>query len=92
MFLPSVHAESDTEILLKFIQENPLGILIRGINSSSQNFFQCTHVPFVLGLPGTGDNESPNPQLRAHIARQNPQVKAMLEAVDGKPSSVLSLV
>ncbi|KAE8418730.1 putative FMN-binding domain-containing protein [Aspergillus pseudocaelatus] len=91
MFLPSVHAESDTDVLLKFIQENPLGILITGINSSSQDFLQCTHVPFVLDLPGTGDNKSPTPQLRAHIAKQNPQVKAMLEAVDGKSPGVLSL-
>ncbi|KAJ1714789.1 transcriptional regulator [Aspergillus flavus] len=78
MFLPNVHAESETEVLFKFIKENPLGILITGINSSSQNFL-------------TGDNESTAPQLRAHIAKQNPQVKAMLETLDGKPSGVLSL-
>ena len=69
MFLPNVHAESETEVLLKFIKENPLGILITGINSSSQNFLQCTHVPFVLDLPSTGGNESTAPRLRAHIAR-----------------------
>ncbi|KAE8403631.1 putative FMN-binding domain-containing protein [Aspergillus pseudonomiae] len=91
MFLPSVHAESDTDVLFQFIQENPLGILITGINSSTQDFLQCTHVPFVLDIPGTGDNISATPQLRAHIAKQNPQAKAMIEAVDGKPPGVLSL-
>lgn len=45
----------------------------------------------MLDLPSTGDNESTAPQLRAHIAKQNPQVKAMLETLDGKPSGVLSL-
>ncbi|PYI11010.1 putative transcriptional regulator [Aspergillus sclerotiicarbonarius CBS 121057] len=89
MFIPTVHAESNTEVLLQFIKENPLGILITGIDSTSQDFLQCTHVPFVLDLPGT---ESPAAQLRAHIAKQNPQVKAMIEKTEnGKPSGVFSL-
>ncbi|OOF97581.1 hypothetical protein ASPCADRAFT_144226 [Aspergillus carbonarius ITEM 5010] len=86
MFLPDVHAETDTEVLLQFIKENPLGLLITGIDSSSHDFLQCTHVPFVLDLPSA---ESTAPQLRAHIAKQNPQVKAMIE--NGKPSGILSL-
>jgi predicted FMN-binding regulatory protein PaiB len=68
MFLPSVHAEPDTEVLLQFIWENQLGILITGLSFSQQDFLQCTHVPFVLELP-----EQPGkaePCLRAHIAKQ----------------------
>ncbi|KAJ8097198.1 putative FMN-binding domain-containing protein [Lipomyces tetrasporus] len=65
MFLPAVHAETDTAVLLQFIRENPLGILITGIQSSQQAFLQCSQVPF------------------------NPQVKAMIEAVDSKPRNVL---
>ncbi|PYH92156.1 hypothetical protein BO71DRAFT_485675 [Aspergillus ellipticus CBS 707.79] len=45
MFLPSVHAETDTIILHQFIRENPLGMLITGV-TSSLDFLQCTHVPF----------------------------------------------
>ncbi|KAI9931719.1 hypothetical protein ASPWEDRAFT_37419 [Aspergillus wentii DTO 134E9] len=88
MFLPNIHAERDTEALLQFIKENPFGILITGINSASHDFLQCTHVPFVLDVP-EGENE--NPQLRAHIAKQNPQAKAMIEKLDGQPPGILSL-
>ncbi|KAJ5287735.1 hypothetical protein N7478_003421 [Penicillium angulare] len=89
MFLPSVHAEQDTEVLLQFIRENPLGILITGLKSSEQDFLQCTHVPWVLDLPEESGGE--NAHIRAHIAKQNPQVKAMIEAVDEKPPNVLEL-
>ncbi|KAJ6021818.1 hypothetical protein N7540_007322 [Penicillium herquei] len=89
MFLPSVHAETDTEALLQFIRENPLGILITGLKSSEQDFLQCTHVPWVLDVPENSEDSSP--RIRAHIAKQNPQVKAMIEAVDQKPPNVLEL-
>ncbi|KAJ5103598.1 hypothetical protein N7532_004127 [Penicillium argentinense] len=89
MFLPSVHAETDKEVLLQFIKENPLGILITGQNSSQVDFLQCTHVPCVLDLPE--EYGGAEPRLRAHIAKQNPQVKAMIEAVDEKPPNVLEL-
>ncbi|KAJ5709304.1 transcriptional regulator [Penicillium malachiteum] len=89
MFLPSVHAETDTDVLLQFIRENPLGILITGLKSSEQDFLQCTHVPWVLDVPEK--SEDSNPRIRAHIAKQNPQVKAMIEAVDQKPPNVLEL-
>jgi transcriptional regulator len=89
MFLPSVHAETDKEVLLQFIKENPLGLLITGQNSAQVDFLQCTHVPCVLDLPEEyGGTE---PRIRAHIAKQNPQVKAMIEAVDEKPPNVLEL-
>ncbi|RMZ38714.1 transcriptional regulator [Aspergillus flavus] len=44
-----------------------------------------------LTSPAQVTTNQPPPQLRAHIAKQNPQVKAMLETLDGKPSGVLSL-
>ncbi|KZF19160.1 hypothetical protein L228DRAFT_224863 [Xylona heveae TC161] len=89
MFLPSVHAETDEAVLLEFIRENPLGVLITSIESSHHDFLQCTHVPFVLDLPEEPGRSKP--RLRAHIAKQNPQTKAMIEAVDGKPPNVLEL-
>ncbi|PYI09192.1 transcriptional regulator [Aspergillus sclerotiicarbonarius CBS 121057] len=87
MFLPAVHSEPDRNVLLQFIKENPLGILITGIGSSQHDFLQCTHALFVLDQP----DESNPPRHRAHIAKQNPQVKAMLETVDDKPPGVLQL-
>ena len=89
MFLPSVHAETDKEVLLQFIKENPLGLLITGQNSTQVDFLQCTHVPCVLDLPE--EYGGAEPRLRAHIAKQNPQVKAMIEAVNEKPPNVLEL-
>ncbi|EHA18804.1 transcriptional regulator family: UAF complex subunit Rrn10 [Aspergillus niger] len=91
MFFASTHAETDEELLLQFIKENPLGMLITGIESSAQDFLQCTHVPFVLDPPKTEENPSSNPQLRAHIAKQNPQAKTMLELTNGAPPNILPL-
>ncbi|KAE8151435.1 transcriptional regulator [Aspergillus avenaceus] len=85
MFISSVHAETDTATLLQFIRENPLGMLITGIESSL-DFLQCTHVPCVLDLPQEAGQSFPNGRLRAHIAKQNPQVKGMIEALDNKPN------
>ncbi|KAH3225453.1 hypothetical protein KXV81_003717 [Aspergillus fumigatus] len=85
MFLPPVHAETDTAVLLQFIRENPLGLLITGIKSS-QNFLQCTHVPFVLDTPEESTELAPKGRLRAHIAKKNPQVTAMIEGLERKPS------
>ncbi|CAG8025263.1 unnamed protein product [Penicillium salamii] len=83
MFLPSVHAETDDAVLLQFIRENPLGMLITGINSSL-DFLQCTHVPVVLDAPEDCDDSAPQGRLRAHIAKQNPQVKGMIESLESK--------
>lgn len=85
MFIPAVHEEKETAALLQFIHENPLGMLITGVKSSSHNFLQCTHAPFILDAaaasePNTSDS-SPG-RLRAHIAKQNPQVKGIIEALD----------
>ncbi|PLB49125.1 hypothetical protein P170DRAFT_475441 [Aspergillus steynii IBT 23096] len=89
MFLPSVHAETDRDVLLQFIRENPLGMLITGINSSQHSYLQCTHVPFVLDAHD--DSNASEPRLRAHIAKKNPQAQALIEGVDNKPPSILDL-
>lgn len=82
MFIPSAHAETETPVLFQFIRENPLGMLITGIGSS-QDFLQCTHAPFILDPPKETDN-TPYGCLRAHIAKQNPQVKGMIEHLENK--------
>lgn len=89
MFLPPVHAETDTGVLYQFIRENPLGLLITGIKSS-QDFLQCTHAPFVLDNSEETTSSAPQGRLRAHIAKQNPQVRGMIEELASKPN-VLNL-
>ena len=79
MFIQSAHAETDKDVLYQFIRESTLGMLITGINSSL-DFLQCTHVPCVLDLPGEAGESAPNGRLRAHIAKQNPQTKGIIEA------------
>lgn len=81
MFIPPVHEEKETAALLQFIHENPLGMLITGVKSSSHNFLQCTHAPFILdAAPDPDSSDSPG-RLRAHIAKQNPQIKGIVEAL-----------
>ncbi|CAI7618411.1 unnamed protein product [Penicillium palitans] len=87
MFLPPVHAEPESSVLFQFIRENPLGMLITGIKSS-QEFLQCTHAPFVLDLPEETTGSPPQGRLRAHIAKQNPQVKGMIEELVTKSNIV----
>lgn len=89
MFLPPIHAETDTTVLLQFIRENSLGMLITGVKSS-QEFLQCTHVPFVLDSPEDIDDSAHQGYLRAHIAKQNPQVRGMIEELENK-SNVFEL-
>ncbi|KAG2419120.1 hypothetical protein HFD88_002224 [Aspergillus terreus] len=80
MYTQPVHAESSTEVLLEFIRQNPLGVLTTGIPSAVHPFLQSTHIPFVLDQHANG--ESPiKGSLRGHMARQNPQSKAMIDSL-----------
>lgn len=87
MYLRNEYAETDLPTLRTFIQTHPLGILTTGIPSPNHPFLQSTHIPWVLDLPNN-DCEPSNPKetndlgtLRGHIARQNPQTKAMIESL-----------
>ncbi|BCS24059.1 FMN-binding negative transcriptional regulator [Aspergillus puulaauensis] len=87
MFIPPVHAETETAALLQFIHENSLGMLITGVKSSSHNFLQCTHAPFILDAASEPDTSDSPGRLRAHIAKQNPQVKGIIEALEQENST-----
>ncbi|KAJ5130313.1 uncharacterized protein N7515_006352 [Penicillium bovifimosum] len=79
MYLRAVHAEGQIPILHQFLRDNPLGILTTAIKSPSYPFIQSSHIPFVLDVPPSSD-ETPG-TLRGHIAKQNPQAKALMEAL-----------
>ncbi|KAL2754152.1 hypothetical protein ACRALDRAFT_2108884 [Sodiomyces alcalophilus JCM 7366] len=88
MHLPSHHVEKDIPTLWKLIRDSPLGIFTTAISSSSGSFplIQSTHIPFVLDTNDDGkegEDYGPYGRLRAHLARQNPQCKAMIEAITG---------
>ncbi|KAH6983956.1 transcriptional regulator PAI 2-type [Ilyonectria destructans] len=84
MYIRAVHAEADLRVLRRLIHDNPLGMLTTGIRSEKFPFLQTSHIPFVLDV----EDESSETELgclRGHLARQNPQSKAMIEYLESKP-------
>jgi transcriptional regulator len=92
MHLRPDHAVRDFPTLHAFIQQHPLGIITTSLPSEIHPTLQCSHIPWVLDSEETTPNAQSNkesnnaePQslgiLRGHIARQNPQAKAMVDAV-----------
>jgi transcriptional regulator len=79
MYLRAVHAEFDVRLLRQFIKENPLGILITGLESPNFPTLQCTHIPWVLDV-NDDSSETELGRLRGHLARANPHSKALIEA------------
>jgi len=90
MYLRAVHAEFDIPTLRNFIRDNPLGILITALESSTFPTIQCTHLPWILDVT---DEQSKTElgKLRGHIAKPNPHSKAIVEAVQAHTPSNGSL-
>ncbi len=78
MHLPNVNVEKRPIVLHDFIQENPLGILTTALESGFHPFLQSSHIPWVLDPDFEGNTRGLG-RLRGHIARQNPQARAILE-------------
>ena len=92
MHLRPDHAVRDLPTLHAFIQQHPLGIITTSLPSEIHPTLQCSHIPWVLDSEATISNTQTNKEsnnaeppplgvLRGHIARQNPQSKAMVDAV-----------
>ncbi|KAF4340799.1 transcriptional regulator [Fusarium beomiforme] len=84
MYIRAAHAEADLRVLRRLIHENPLGMLTTGIKSS-HSFLQSSHIPFLLDVKDES-SETELGRLRGHLARQNPQSKAMIEHCTSNPS------
>jgi transcriptional regulator len=89
MYLRTVHAEQSIAALHQFIRANPLGIFTTAIDSKSFPFLQSSHIPWVLDV-----DETPNKEdlgvLRVHVARANPQAKALIEHLTATNAQTLS--
>ncbi|KAI0324205.1 hypothetical protein GY45DRAFT_1331779 [Cubamyces sp. BRFM 1775] len=85
MYLRPVHAEHDIPTLRAFIRANPLGVLTTAIDAPSFPFLQSSHIPWVLDVPEDADEEHLG-TLRGHMARANPQVKAMIAELTSQSS------
>ncbi|KAJ5934727.1 FMN-binding split barrel-related protein [Penicillium verhagenii] len=97
MHLRPDHAVRDLRTLHAFIRAHPLGVLTTSLPSENHPTLQCSHIPWVLDSnppispkadlaananPTKLDNHPPFLGImRGHIARANPQSKAMIEAV-----------
>lgn len=88
MYLRGVHAETNLKVLRQLVRDNPLGLLTTAISSPSFPLLQSSHIPFILQVDDeTSDTELGH--LRGHLARQNPQSKAMIEEATAKQTQVL---
>lgn len=80
MHLPAGHAEYNPEVLRSFVETHPLGMIITHLPPPDDKPdiapLQASHIPFTI--QGTPDKLV----LRAHLARQNPQAKALAAAAD----------
>lgn len=101
MHLRPDHAVHDLPTLHAFIRAHPLGIITTSLPSEDFPTLQCSHIPWILdsetSAPSNGTDtarETDNPPfqgvLRGHIARANPQSKAMVEAATQSHSGTSS--
>ncbi|KAJ5560021.1 FMN-binding split barrel-related protein [Penicillium frequentans] len=84
MHLRPDHAVRDLRTLHAFIRAHPLGVLTTSLPSENHPTLQCSHIPWVLDSkpPTSAENNAPFlGTMRGHIARVNPQSKAIVEAV-----------
>lgn len=79
MYLRAIHAGSHIPTLRQFVRDHPLGALTTAITSSEYPFLQTSHIPWVIDV--TDDSSMTElGTLRGHMARQNPQAKAMVDS------------
>ncbi|KAJ3957874.1 hypothetical protein N0V92_005551 [Colletotrichum tropicale] len=90
MFISSAHAEARIPVLRQLIRDYPLGVLTTAISSENHPLILASHVPFVLDVDDESDDAELG-RLRGHLARQNPQSKAMIEAVQSSNDSSTTL-
>ena len=90
MYLRAIHAEPHIPTLRRLIQQTPLGILITAYDPSALSKpittgpsnpparIHTTHLPWVLVVDDE-QSETELGTLKAHMARQNPQAKVLLD-------------
>ncbi|KAJ3161816.1 hypothetical protein HDU86_006587 [Geranomyces michiganensis] len=87
MYQRAEHSENSVPVLRDFIRAHPLGTLTSAFDVPTFPLLQSTLVPFVLDFDPA--DESDLGSLKGHIARANPQAKAMIaeaSAVQGPVS------
>lgn len=85
MYQRNDHAEPSLPALRQLIRDNPLGQLTTAITVDGFPLIQSSHIPWVVSVDDDA-SETEKGRLLGHMAKMNPQVKAMLASVEGKPS------
>ncbi|KAH8819062.1 putative transcriptional regulator [Xylogone sp. PMI_703] len=80
MYLRAAHVEKSIPVLRQLIRDYPLGILTTAIQSTTYPLLQSSHIPFLLDVQDES-SETELGRLRGHMARQNPQSKAIIESL-----------
>ncbi|KAI3557466.1 hypothetical protein CABS01_16328 [Colletotrichum abscissum] len=80
MQLRKDHVENSIRVLRQLIKDYPLGVLTTAIPSADHPFIQSSHIPWVLDVEDDS-SETELGVLRGHVARANPQCKAMVESL-----------
>ncbi|KAL7787045.1 putative FMN-binding domain-containing protein [Trichoderma ceciliae] len=80
MYLRGDHAEKSLRVLRQLVRENPLGLFTTAISSPSFPLLQSSHIPFILDVEDES-SETELGRLRAHMARANPQSKAIIDEI-----------
>jgi transcriptional regulator len=88
MYLRAIHADASIPMLRQLIHDNPLGILTTCVSSKLYPKILSSHIPFILDVQDE-NSETELGILRGHLARMNPQSKAMIDEVQSRfpPSS-----
>lgn len=89
MHIRADHAELDVPTLHAFLRSYPLGHFTTAVKHESIATLQTSHIPFVLDAPGDSDGAGDYGTLRGHMARANPQAKALIAAARAGPSPTL---
>ncbi|CAK7200112.1 hypothetical protein SEUCBS139899_002801 [Sporothrix eucalyptigena] len=84
MYQRNDHAETSLVALRKLIRANPLGQLTTAISVEGYPLIQSSHIPFVLEVDDEA-SETENGRLLGHMAKANPQIKAMHASVGSQP-------
>lgn len=86
MLINAIHGEKNLPTLRRLIRENPLGLFTTAVSSPGFPLLQASHIPFILDI----DDETSSTELgrlRGHLARQNPQSKAIIADLTSRASS-----
>lgn len=86
MYLRAIHADATIPMLRQLIRSNPLGVLTTSIPSKAYPKILSSHIPFILDVQDE-DSETELGVLRAHLARQNPQSKTIIEEIQSRSTS-----